>query len=929
MGFVWLFWQSPNGRISALRPCRPPHSSARSAHQLCVTRAKHERMLKKALATVVVRPDGGRLCSRKPLVVVRASSNNGTSPGSGMRGPAGKQRVKVSFGSSISSFQRPHPPLGARPAGAPRRHTRTAPPTRALFGKKQPAPSTSSNTSVSINELTETTRRAIKTYGYSDSETKILLDIMLYAQLRGNNQGIIKVTTKGIARDPDCKPITKEHETLLSANLDGGKNAGMVVLHEAMEIACHKATEHGFGICGTNNTSTSTGALGYYAETVAKKGLIALVFAVSPEFVAPNGAIEPIFGTNPIGVGIPTANGPVVLDMATSAYSFFGLLEARTAGKRIPHGVAIDGKGNITEDPNAAIDGGAIKTFDGGYKSSNLALIVELLAGPLVGAAVKDKMSEKNWGNLVIAIDPKMLGQQEFEKRAAVVTERVKGAKKAPGVSEILLPGERGDAFAARVKAKGVIDVESNLWAGLQELAQTWVEPSSVTAKNGSSTSYGQTVRGASNSSSKSPGGPNGWGVATRLVHPQTQIEDPFNSTNPPLYQTATFGQPSATTNGPYDYTRSGNPTRDLLEKQMAELENADRGFAFSSGMSALMCVTRLVRTGERIVTGDDIYGGTSRLLDQVVPKVGIEVVHVDMNDLAAVEKAINGGPTTMVMLESPTNPRLQITDIKSISDMAHKKGALVCVDNSIMAPVFQNPLELGADISMTSATKFISGQSDVTGGILTCVGEQLGKDIYFHQNAEGLHLGPFDCWLALRGLKTMSLRMEKQQANTLVLAEWLEAHPLVKFVNYPGLKSNVGYDLHNKQATGTGSILSFSTGNVELSRIIVEQAKLFKITVSFGNTSSLISLPCFMSHASIPAEVRAARGLPDDLVRISTGIEDVSDLVNDLSVAFEIAARESGVNPNTERNGGPLTPAQIREDELLRKIAMLEAQLE
>ena len=850
-----------------------------------------------------------------------------------MRGyPVARRTASVMPG-TLSS-RRPHPPAGA-PTGRPYRlaRGRARVTTRALFGKKPPAsPSPSENVSVSVRELTETCRRAIKTYGYDDAETQVLLDIMMYAQLRGNNQGIIKVTTKGIARDPACVPVEKEHETMLSANLNGGKNAGMVVLHQAMTIAAEKAEAHGFGICGTNNTSTSTGALGYYAETLAKRGLIGLVFAVSPEFVAPNGAVEPIFGTNPIGVGVPTADGPVVLDMATSAYSFFGLLEARTAGKKIPHGVAIDGKGNVTEDPNAAIDGGAIKTFDGGYKSSNLALIVELLAGPLVGAAVQDKMCEKNWGNLVIAIDPKLLGQGEFEKRAALVTARVKGAKKAPGVNEILLPGERGDAFAAGVAAKGAIDVEPNLWRELQELAAEYerTEEENATVGSSGARDAGYSVYsfdGSGTEPKRGAGGPHGWGVATRLVHPAATVEDPFNSTNPPLYQTATFGQPSATENGPYDYTRSGNPTRDLLEKQMAELEGADRAFAFSSGMSALMCVTRLVRTGERIVTGDDIYGGTSRLLAQVVPKVGIEVVNVDMNDLDAVRRAIDGGPTTMVMLESPTNPRLQITDIRSISNFAHAKGALVCVDNSIMAPVFQAPLDLGADICMTSATKFISGQSDVTGGILACRGEQLGKDIYFHQNAEGLHLGPFDCWLALRGLKTMALRMEKQQANTMAIARWLEAHPLVQFVNYPGLESNKGHELHKSQATGAGSILSFGTGNVELSRIVVEQAKLFKITVSFGNTSSLISLPCFMSHASIPAEVRAARGLPDDLVRISTGIEDVEDLIADLDAAFAIAAREAGVG-EFARNGA-LTPAQKREDELLRRIAVLEARLE
>ena len=282
------------------------------------------------------------------------------------------------------------------------------------------------------------------------------------------------MTTKGIARDPAWAPIAIEHETQLSACLNGNKNAGMVVIHKAMDMAIEKAKTHGFGICGTNNTSTSTGALGYYAQKIAEEGLIAMVFAGSPEFVAPNGAIQPIFGTNPIGVGIPTAGKPVVLDMATSAYSFFGLLEARTAGKKIPHGVAIDSAGKITEDPNAAIDGGAIVGFDGGYKSSNLALMVELLAGPLVGAAVTDKMAAKNWGNLVVAIDPKLLGQGEFERRAKMVTDRVKAAKRQPDVDEILLPGERGDGVAARARASGVIDVESNLWAGLQELASQW-----------------------------------------------------------------------------------------------------------------------------------------------------------------------------------------------------------------------------------------------------------------------------------------------------------------------------------------------------------------------------------------------------------------------------------------------------------------------
>lgn len=403
------------------------------------------------------------------------------------------------------------------------------------------------------------------------------------------------------------------------------------------------------------------------------------------------------------------------------------------------------------------------------------------------------------------------------------------------------------------------------------------------------------TTRAAAGSGEPVPRDPKEYKIATKLAHAKTSTTDPYGASSPPLYQTATFAQPNATENGPYDYTRSGNPTRTMLEEQMAVLENADRAFAFSSGMSALMCVTRLVNAGERIVTGDDIYGGTSRLLAQVVPKVGIEVVNVDMKDLEAVRAAIEGGNTTMVMMESPTNPRLQVIDIEAIAKMAHDKGALVCVDNSIMCPTFQSPLALGADISMTSATKFIAGHSDVTGGLLACNGEELGKRIYFHQNAEGLHLGPFDCWLALRGLKTMQLRMERQQQNAMKLAQWLESHPRVQKVNYPGLKANVGHDLHFKQASGAGSIFSFTTGDVEFSKIVVEETKLHKITVSFGGTTSLISLPCFMSHASIPAEVRAARGLPDDLVRISCGIEDADDLLADLQYAFAVAEKRLG----------------------------------
>ncbi|PSS01749.1 Cystathionine beta-lyase [Actinidia chinensis var. chinensis] len=362
---------------------------------------------------------------------------------------------------------------------------------------------------------------------------------------------------------------------------------------------------------------------------------------------------------------------------------------------------------------------------------------------------------------------------------------------------------------------------------------------------------------------------------------------DPFGALSTPLYQTATFKQPSASENGPYDYTRSGNPTRLVLESLLAELDKADRAFCFTSGMAALAAVAHLIGTGEEIVAGDDIYGGSDRLLSQVIPKTGVVVKRVNTTDLDEVASAI-GQSTKLVWLESPTNPRQQISDIRKIAEMAHAHGALVLVDNSIMSPVLSQPLELGADIVMHSATKFIAGHSDVMAGVLAVKGEMLlAKDLYFLQNAEGSGLAPFDCWVCLRGIKTMPLRVEKQQENAQKIAEFLSAHPKVKKVNYAGLPDHPGRSLHFSQAKGAGSVISFLTGSLALSKHVVEATKYFSITVSFGSVKSLISLPCFMSHASIPAAVREARGLTEDLVRISVGIEDANDLIADLDNAL------------------------------------------
>ncbi|KAI1816450.1 cystathionine beta-l [Poronia punctata] len=371
------------------------------------------------------------------------------------------------------------------------------------------------------------------------------------------------------------------------------------------------------------------------------------------------------------------------------------------------------------------------------------------------------------------------------------------------------------------------------------------------------------------------------YALATELVY--TDSKDQYGASSIPIYQSATFKQTSSSGGDEYDYTRSGNPTRTHLERHMAKIMNATRALAVGSGMGALDVITRLLRPGDEVITGDDLYGGTNRLLTYLSTNQGIVVLHVDTTNVEKVRQAISN-KTSMVLLETPTNPLIKIVDIPGIAKSVREANpeALVVVDNTMLSPMLCNPLELGADIVYESGTKYISGHHDIMAGIIACNNPALGDKMYFTINSTGCGLSPNDSFLLMRGVKTLAIRMEKQQANAQRIAEFLESHGFR--VRYPGLKSHPQYDLHWSMARGAGAVLSFETGDVSLSERIVEAAKLYAISVSFGCVNSLISMPCRMSHASIDAKTRKERQMPEDIIRLCIGIEDADDLIEDLS---------------------------------------------
>jgi cystathionine beta-lyase len=377
--------------------------------------------------------------------------------------------------------------------------------------------------------------------------------------------------------------------------------------------------------------------------------------------------------------------------------------------------------------------------------------------------------------------------------------------------------------------------------------------------------------------------------ISTRCVQ-LPNGRDPFGAISPPIYQTATFRQPSAVDFGEYDYSRTANPTRALAEEQIAALEGGRHACAFGSGMAALTAVTRLVQAGEEILAGDDLYGGTIRLLSQVAPRLGIAVRWVDASDPAAVEAAISPA-TRLLLVETPTNPLLRIADVERLAAIVRPRGVLLAVDNSLLSPCLQRPLALGADLVIHSATKFLCGHGDVCAGAVVTDDDGLHGRLAFHLTAEGTGLAPFESWLLLRGMKTLALRVERQSASAGRIATFLAGHPGVREVFYPGM----------------GAVISFTTGDADLSRRIVEATRLFTIAVSFGSVGSSISLPCRMSHASVPPELRERLGPPPDLVRLSVGIEDVDDLKADLAQALDVGA--STRRPASERRRSPAPP--------------------
>jgi len=368
----------------------------------------------------------------------------------------------------------------------------------------------------------------------------------------------------------------------------------------------------------------------------------------------------------------------------------------------------------------------------------------------------------------------------------------------------------------------------------------------------------------------------------TRLIHSSHETDPATKAVGVPIYQTSTYRQESVDHFGRYDYSRSGNPTREALEEAVASLENGALGFAFASGMAAISTTLLLFSPGDHLVVCKDVYCGAYRILTQLFSRLGIESTFVDTTNLQAIRDAILSR-TRGLYLETPSNPLMKITDIAAAASIAREHGIITMADNTFMSPYLQRPLDLGCDIALHSGSKFLNGHSDVICGFAVVKDLELGARIRFLQNAFGAILGPQDSWLALRGIKTLKVRMEESQRSASAVAQWLSDQKNVTGVLYPGLHSHPGFDVHQRQASGPGAVISFTLSSVELTKKVLEGMKLAAFAVSLGGVESIISYPAGMAYASMSPAERESRGISDKLVRLSVGLEDAGDLIGEL----------------------------------------------
>lgn len=374
----------------------------------------------------------------------------------------------------------------------------------------------------------------------------------------------------------------------------------------------------------------------------------------------------------------------------------------------------------------------------------------------------------------------------------------------------------------------------------------------------------------------------------TKVIHGGQHHESATGSVNVPVFLTSTFAQKSPGVHSGYEYSRAANPTRQALEDSLASIENGARGLAFGSGLAAIDCVLKLLNPGDEVIAVDDLYGGTYRMFTRLFEKYQLKFVFVNFEDVSGISQVISD-KTRLIWIETPTNPLMKLVDIKAVVDVARGKNILVAVDNTFATPYIQRPLDLGADIVMHSATKYLGGHSDVIAGALIAREAELGEKLHFIQFASGGILGPHDSYLVLRGIKTLALRMQRHSENGNAIAGYLESHPAVDKVIYPGLESHPQYELAKSQMKEFGGMVSFTfkSGKKEDAIKFLEKLKVFTLAESLGGVESLANHPALMTHASIPAEKRAELGITDDLVRLSVGIEDKEDLIADLERAF------------------------------------------